>query len=320
MRVFVAGGAGFIGSHTVERLLSEPRLEQVTVYDNFSSGRREHLPAAERRLAVIEGDLGDTAALTAALAGQDAVFHYASNPDIARAAREPEIDFTQGTCLTESLLEAMRRAGVRQILYASGSGVYGDAGDTLLEEDYAPLRPVSTYGASKLAGEALISAYCHMFEFRAWVFRFANVVGGRQTHGVGYDFLRRLREEPAVLRVLGDGTQTKPYIHISDLLDGIWLAWERAQEPYNCFNLATEDAVTVAEIAAAAIGALGLTGVRIEYSGGSRGWKGDVPVVRMDASRIKRLGWRARLGSRQAIERSLAQMLAQTEEPAGCRR
>lgn len=316
----MAGGAGFIGSHTVERLLSEPRLERVTVYDNFSSGRREYLPAAERRLAVIEGDLGDTAALTAALAGQDAVFHYASNPDIARAALEPEIDFTQGTCLTESLLEAMRRAGVRQILYASGSGVYGDAGNTLLEEDYAPLRPVSTYGASKLAGEALIAAYCHMFEFRAWVFRFANVVGGRQTHGVGYDFLRRLREEPAVLRVLGDGTQTKPYIHISDLLDGIWLAWERAQDPYNCFNLATDDAVTVAEIAAAAIGALGLTGVRIEYSGGSRGWKGDVPVVRMDASRIKRLGWSARLGSRQAIERSLAEMLAETEEPAGCRR
>ena len=309
MRAFVAGGAGFIGSHTVARLLGEPLVSAVTVYDNFSSGSLDHLPSnVGDRLRVVKADLSALGELCEALAGHDVVFHYASNPDIARAATEPDIDFWQGTYLTQNILEAMRRTGVGRIVYASGSGVYGDTGLTELKEDYAPLLPISTYGASKLAGEALICSYCSMFGLQAWVFRFANVVGARQTHGVGFDFLRRLRVDPSQLLILGDGTQSKHYIHVSDILNGIWLARQRATGHYNYFNLATDDGITVTQIAEMVISIMGLGNVVLKYTGGARGWKGDIPLVRMDTSKIKALGWRARLSTGQALEASIRDM------------
>ena len=220
MRAFVAGGAGFIGSHTVARLLRDPGTERVTVYDNLSSGKKEFLPRNEPRLGVIEADLSSLDALCGAMEGHDVVFHYASNPDIARAAREPDIDFWQGTYLTQNVVEAMRRTGVTDIVYSSGSGVYGDTGLRVLGEDHSPLLPISTYGASKLAGEALICSYCHMFGLRAWVFRFANVVGPRQTHGVVFDFIHRLKADPANLAILGDGAKAS---HTS-MLTTFWTA------------------------------------------------------------------------------------------------
>src|SRR5271163_3223182 len=173
-RYFIVGGAGFIGSHFADHLLGDPNVAAVTLFDNFSSGREWHSEQHldDRRLRAARGDVGDLRQLAEAMAGHDVVIHLASNPDIARAATEPEIDFYQGTLLTNNVVEAMRRAGVPRLLYASGSGVYGEIGSTEAQEDLGPLVPVSTYGASKLAGEALISSYCHMFGLSARVFRF----------------------------------------------------------------------------------------------------------------------------------------------------
>jgi len=311
-RYFIAGGAGFIGSHFTDRLLSD-NAPAVTLYDNFSSGREWHYDRhrADSRLRVIRGDVKDLDFLTNSMKGHDVVIHLASNPDIARAATEPEIDFREGTMLTNNVLEAMRRSGTRTILYASGSGVYGDLGELEVVEHHGPLVPISTYGASKLAGEALISSYCHMFDFTGRAFRFGNVVGPRQTHGVGFDFLRKLMKDRRRLEILGDGTQSKSYIHIRDIVEAVLLAAERSSERFAVYNVAS-DYITVTEIAGLAAECAGLDPreVQFEYTGGSRGWKGDVPIVRLNTDRIRRLGWVCRMNSREALRDSMKAMLA----------
>ena len=306
-RFFVAGGAGFIGSHMVRRLLKRPDA-QVVVYDNFSSGRAWHLPD-DPRLTVVRGDLKDLPVLTQAIAGSDAVFHFASNPDIAKAATQPDIDFWEGTYLTQNLLEAMRVAGVPRLIYASGSGVYGDTGETAVTETYSPLLPISTYGASKLACEVLICSYSHMFDVQGVGFRFANVVGPRQTHGVAYDFIRRLLREPAQLEILGDGQQSKSYIHVEDVVDALLLLHDRGWNGFDVFNVATEDYVTVRQIADLVAGRLGLSDVSYTFTGGRRGWKGDVPVVRFDTTKLRGLGWSNRRTSVEALLDSIDAMI-----------
>ena len=195
--------------------------------------------------------------------------------------------------MTHHVVEAARQAGVHEILYASGSGVYGEIGDTEAHEDFGPLIPVSTYAASKLAGEALIAAYCYMFDMTGHAFRFGNVVGPRQTHGVGFDFVRRLRAQPEKLTILGDGNQSKSYVHVSDIVNAVLLASERETAVYNVYNVATLDYITVTEIANIAVEVVGLEpgSVHFDYTGGDRGWKGDVPVVRLNSDRIRALGW-----------------------------
>jgi UDP-glucose 4-epimerase len=306
-RYFIAGGAGFIGSHMVRRLLQRPEAQAV-VYDNFSSGRAWHLPE-DPRLTIVRGDLKDLAALKAAIAGSDAVFHFASNPDIAKAATQPDIDFWEGTYLTQNLLEAMRVMGVPRLIYASGSGVYGDTGETAVTESYSPLHPISTYGASKLACEALIGSYTHMFDLQGVAFRFANVVGPRQTHGVSYDFIRRLLRDPSRLEILGDGRQSKSYIHVDDVLDALLLLHDRGWRRFDVFNVATRDYVTVTQIAELVAGRLGLSGVSSTYTGGDRGWKGDVPVVRFDTTKLRALGWANRRTSVEALTDSIDSMI-----------
>ena len=224
--VCIVGGAGFIGSHFVDRLLRGRVTEEVRVYDNFSSGRRWHFEhhLGDDRFKIIEGDVLDLPSLISALTGMETVIHLASNPDIARAITEPAIDFDQGTVLTHHVLEAMRRSGTTRILYASGSGVYGDLGELEVDEDHGPLVPISTYGASKLAGEALIASYTFMFDLVGIAFRFGNVVGARQTHGVGFDFVRRLLDDPSGLSILGDGSQSKSYIHVADVVEAVLTA------------------------------------------------------------------------------------------------
>jgi UDP-glucose 4-epimerase len=304
-KFLIAGGAGFIGSHFTDRLLCDREVEAVTLYDNFSSGREWHYAhhATDPRLRVICADVKDLPALERAMAGHDVVIHLASNPDIARAAIEPDIDFREGTFLTQQIVEAMRTAGVPRLLYASGSGVYGDLGTYEAQEDFGPLLPVSTYGASKLAGEALIASYCAMFGLTACAFRFGNVVGVRQTHGVGFDFIRRLQSQPDRLRILGDGSQSKSYVHVEDVVEAVLLAHHKTTRNFEVYNVATGDYITVAEIARLAIEVAGLSEdqVRIEYTGGDRGWKGDVPVVRLNTDRIRGLGWTCRRTSRQAL-------------------
>ena len=318
-RYFIVGGAGFIGSHFADRLLSDVSTVAVTLYDNFSSGQTWHYAhhAHDERLRVVRGDVRDLELLAQAMRGHDVVIHLASNPDIARAATEPTIDFDQGTVLTQNVVEAMRRSGARRILYASGSGVYGDLGEIEAQEDHGPLMPVSTYGASKLAGEALICSYVSMFGITGCVFRFGNVVGPRQTHGVGLDFLRRLQADPTRLRILGNGHQSKSYVHVTDVVDAVLLANDLSDAPYNTFNVATGDYVTVREIAQVVAECLDLTNVTFDYTGGDRGWKGDVPIVRLNAQRIRSLGWQCRMGSREAVRQAVIAMRDQAPIATG---
>jgi UDP-glucose 4-epimerase len=312
-RVFVSGGAGFIGSHLVSSLLKDAATELVVIFDNFSSGQLSHIEesAQDSRVEIVRGDLKELGAATAAMTGCDTVFHLAANPDIAKAVTQPDIDFWEGTYLTQNLLEAMRVRGARRILYTSGSGIYGENPEVAFREDYGPCVPISTYGASKMACEGLIASYCHMFDLTGRAFRFANVVGPRQTHGVGYDFIRRLKEDPTQLRILGDGTQKKSYIHVEDVLGAIRLADARGTGSYDVFNVATDDYITVREIADLAVKVSGLSpsDTRFEFTGGNRGWKGDVPVVRFDCSKIKGLGWQARRTSAEAVTDAMKAML-----------
>lgn len=317
-RFVIVGGAGFIGAHFAETLLARRSVEQVTVYDNFTSGRRWHLAAVEndQRLRVITGDVRDLELLTESVAGHDTVIHLASNPDIAAAVTNPAIDFDQGTLLTHHVAEASRRAGISLVLYASGSGIYGDLGEVAAEENHGPLVPTSTYGASKLAGEALLSSYSAMFGIAARCFRFGNVVGPRQTHGVGFDFVRRLLADPTRLRILGDGHQSKSYVYVHDVIAAVLTAAEQVSDPFAAFNVATEDYITVNEIAELAVEVLDLPkgSVAFEHTGGDRGWKGDVPIVRLNTDRIRALGWKNERSCREALRDSMSSMLRDARE------
>lgn len=314
-RYFIAGGAGFIGSHLVQALLSDAD-STITVFDNFSSGREWHLGSApaSSRVEVARGDMKDLPLLTEAMKEHDHVYHFASNPDIAKATTQPTIDFSEGTYLTQNLLEAMRVNGIKRLTYASGSGVYGDTGTVPVFEDYSPLLPISTYGASKLAGEALICAYCHMFDINALVFRFANVVGPHQTHGVTYDFVLRLLRDPSHLTILGDGNQSKAYVHVEDVVHAMRYIAGQGWSGFDYFNVATEDYVTVREIADMVVAMLGLQNVSYVFTGGDRGWKGDVPLVRFDTRKIRARGWRNSRTSVDALRHSIDSIITDAQE------
>ncbi|HRI72419.1 MAG TPA: NAD-dependent epimerase/dehydratase family protein [Polyangium sp.] len=284
------------------------------MFDNFLTGTEKHLASVRDnpRLTVVRGDIREPELLTRVIAGHDIVYHFASNADIAQAVVNPDIDFDNGTLLCRNVLEAMRKTGVRRIRFTSGSGVYGDIPPTPIPEDWPTMIPVSTYGAGKLAAEALISAYCFMFDFEGTVFRFANVVGPRQTHGVGYDFVRKLRANPQKLLILGDGSQSKPYIHVFDVLDAFALLERERRAPYEYFNVGTTDHITVREIADIVVRELGLSGVNYEYTGGARGWKGDVPVYRLDTSKIRARGWASKYTSEGAVTDAIRAMIGET--------
>jgi UDP-glucose 4-epimerase len=309
---FLVGGAGFIGSHFVDALLQKQNVQKVTIYDNFSTGKTWHYQhhSKDARLQVIKGDAKQADLLTESMRDHEVVMHFASNADISQAMTNPSIDFTEGFYLTYQVLEAARLTGVKRLIYTSGSGIYGDVGELDSHEDQGPLLPISTYGASKLAGEAYISSYCHMFGLTACVFRFGNVVGPRQTHGVGYDFVNHLFRDPTKLRILGNGTQSKSYIYVDDVIHAVLLANEKLAEPYAVYNVATGDYITVREIADIAVECMELrNAVQFEYTGGDRGWNGDVPIVRLNTDRIRALGWRCQHSSAQAIQKSLLAMI-----------
>lgn len=312
---FIVGGAGFIGSHLVQQLLDEPEA-RIAIFDNFSSGREWHLGDAmqDPRVRIFKGEIKDLPVLTKAMHGHDHVYHFASNPDIAKAVTQPDIDFWEGTYLTQNVLEAMRLTGVRRLTYASGSGVYGETGTVAVDEDYTPMRPISTYGASKLACEALICSYCHLFGMQALAFRFANVVGPHQTHGVAYDFIRRLLREPDRLTILGNGTQSKSYIHVNDVIAAMRLVAAQPWQAFDVFNVATEDYVTVREIADLVAVALGLGDVVYSFTGGDRGWKGDVPLVRFNTQKLRARNWRNQYTSLEALQDSVASMIVDARE------
>lgn len=314
-KCFIVGGAGFIGSHLTKAILKETDKVGVVVYDNFSSGKKWHLQevVGNKNLKIIKADVRDMDALLDAMKGVDTVYHLASNPDISIAITRPAIDFWQGTYLTQNVLEAMRINKVKKILYASGSGVYGDTGREQINEDYPFKLPISTYGASKLASEAMISAYCYMFDMDGASLRFANVVGSCQTHGVGYDFVRKLKKSPQELKILGDGKQSKSYIYITDVISAMRLLEKNAPKGFSYYNVSTTDYLKVEEIAKIVTSVMGLKRVRFRYTGGRCGWKGDVPIVRMNSDKIKKLGWSNKYNSQEAMQRSIEDILQEVD-------
>jgi UDP-glucose 4-epimerase len=311
MNVFVTGGAGFVGSHMVERLIAEGH--RVTAYDNLSLGKREFLAEALEggRCTLIEADLLDFDTLCDAMTGHQLVIHLAANSDIFQGLHETRHDLEQGVLATFNVLEAMRRNEIKRLIFSSSSVIYGEPREVPTPEDYGPLFPISLYGASKLASEALITAYGHNFGVQSWIYRFANIVGSKATHGVILDFVHKLQKDPTRLEVLGDGRQAKPYLHVTECVDGMLFGFTHADEPVNAFNLAVDGAVDVTTIAHTVMERMGCPGAKIEYTGGARGWPGDVPRVGLSPERLRRLGWTASLSSRQAVERAVAEIVAQ---------
>lgn len=297
---FVTGGAGFIGSNLVDRLLAAG--DRVTAYDNLSSGFREFLAGAltHERFTLVEGDVLDAERLNAAMVGVDRVFHLAANADVRFGTHHPRRDLEQNTIATFNVLEAMRANGVKRIGFSSTGSIYGEAAVIPTPED-APF-PVQTslYGASKLAGEGLIQAYCEGFGFEGFIFRFVSVLGERYTHGHVFDFYRKLLADPNRLTVLGNGRQRKSYMYVQDCIDAMLLAMERAEGRVNIFNLGQDDYVQVDQSIGWITGHLGLT-PRLEHTGGERGWIGDNPFIFLDTARIRALGWTPRLSIREAV-------------------
>lgn len=304
MRSFVVGGAGFIGSHMVDKLVERG---PVTVYDNLSVGERAwiagHLEAG--RASLIEADALDLERLTAAVAGHDVVVHLAANPEARWGLERTRLDLEQGTIATYNVLEAMRRSGVPRLVFSSSGTVYGETSRVCAEDDLGCL-PISLYGASKLACEGLISAFVECFGLSANIFRFGNVVGPRGTHGAALDFLKKLRDTRTELTVLGDGEQAKPYLFVTDCVDGMLFGLDHARERLGIYNLAPPDITSVTRIAALCVAASPYPTASIRYTGGDRGWPGDVPRSRMDPSKLAALGYRVRLTSEQAVARAVA--------------
>jgi UDP-glucose 4-epimerase len=300
-RVFVTGAAGFIGSHLTDRLLAEGKA--VVACDNLSSGRLENLSRhiGNPRFSFQQLDLRSPADVVEAMAGCSVVFHIAAHADVRAGAANTHIDLHNGTVATHNVLEAMRLNGVAEIVFASSASVYGETPPVPMTEDYGPAHPISLYGAAKVAAEALVSAYCHTFNMRGWIFRFANIIGARRRQGVVYDFVNRLKEDPSRLEVLGDGSQSKPYLHVSECVDGMLFGYAHAAGRVNLFNLGVETATDVRSVAAIVLREMGLNETRVEYGSADRGWPGDAPQLRFDMRRMNELGWSARLTSDEAV-------------------
>ncbi len=309
MKAFVTGGAGFIGSNLVDRLLA--RGDEVVAYDNLSTGRREFLrdALANPRFSLVQGDVLDGAALAKAMRGAEFVFHLAANADVRFGLEHPERDVQQNTLATFGVLEAMRANGVKRVAFSSTGSIYGESSVFPTPED-APF-PVQTslYGASKLAGEGLISAYCEGYGFQGWIFRFVSILGERYTHGHVFDFYKRLRDDPQTLHVLGNGKQRKSYLYVHDCIDAIFTAIGSAAGKPTILNLGADEYTTVNDSIGWITGALGLT-PRLTYSGGERGWVGDSPFIFLDCARMRKLGWAPKLTIQQGILRTLEYLRA----------
>jgi len=312
MKHFVSGGAGFIGSHLTDALLDLGA--EVTVYDNLSLGRREFLDGAISRGArLVEADLLDTDRVAAELEGCGMVWHLAANSDIREGTRSTSLDLEQGVLVTHSVLEAMRRAGVGKLAFASSSVVYGEPSVMPTPEDYGPLTPISLYGAAKLGAEGQISAFGHCYDIEAHIFRFANIIGPRSTHGILHDFTAKLRKDGAELEVLGDGRQQKSYLGVDDCVSAMLYVVDHARGPLSIHNLAAADNIKVARIAELVVEAWTGGAAKLRYTGGRRGWTGDVPTMRLDPSRLNALGWEASRTSEEAVRYAIAALGAEKE-------
>jgi UDP-glucose 4-epimerase len=300
-KAFVTGGAGFIGSHVVDSLLSQGK--QVVVYDNFRTGRIEFLPEKKPELTIVRGDVLDLAALTKAMAGCDSVFHFQANADVRGGVVNTRVDLEQNTIATWNVLDAMRVNGAKQVAFASSAAVYGEPETFPTPESYAPLQ-TSLYGASKYAGEAMLQAYSEYFGIRSFSYRFVSWMGERYSHGIVFDVMKNLRRDPTRLPLLGDGTQKKSYLYVKDGISGIMLSIEKSQNQKNVFNLGHDYFLTVLEVVKVILDELKLKDVKLEFAGGKRGWLGDSPLVRLDTSKLKSLGWQPEVSIEESVRRT----------------
>lgn len=299
MNILVTGGAGFIGSHMVDALVQD---HEVTVVDNLSNG---NISAVNEKAHFVKADLysDDFVPL---FQNQDIVFHFAANPDVRIGATNTKVHLDQNIVVTYRVLEAMKTNNIKKIVFSSTSAVYGEA-VTPTPENWGPLIPISLYGASKLACEGLISSYCHSFDMQAWIIRLANVIGPRSGHGVIYDFNRKLQANPETLEILGNGNQRKSYIHVKDCVNGI-LSTLQEKQRVNLFNLGSDDQLSVKRIAEIIVEELGLN-TRFQFTGGERGWVGDVPVMLLSTEKLRRTGWKAEFNSEKAVRETVISMI-----------
>jgi UDP-glucose 4-epimerase len=301
MNILITGGAGFIGSHLCDELIAQ--THNVVAVDNFILGREENIAHLFTcpNFKFIKGDILDNQFFDAVFAENefDIVFHMAANSDIQKGGQNPLVDYELTFMTTFNVLQCMKKYNVKRLVFASTSAIYGETTD-LLSEDYGPLLPVSNYGAGKLSCEAFISAFSANYGIQAWITRFPNVVGERFTHGVIYDFVKKLKNNPNKLEVLGNGEQYKPYMYVKDLVVGIIYVWKNSADRLNVYNLGVESRTKVKEIAQIVVEELG-SNARIVYTGGDRGWIGDVPEFKYDLSKIHRLGWSAKYTSNEAV-------------------
>jgi UDP-glucose 4-epimerase len=305
--ILITGGAGFIGSHLCDRLIVD---NKITVIDNLSLGRKsniEHL-INNNNFSFIEGDLLHKGLNDVFKEGKfDIVFHLAANSDIANSHDNPSIDKDNTFMSTYCVLEMMKKHEVKEIIFASTSAIYGDTNE-VLTENYGPLLPVSHYGAGKLASEAFISSFAENYGIKAWIVRFPNVVGDRATHGVIFDFIKKLKINNEKLEVFGNGEQYKPYLYVKDLIDGIIYVWRNSDKKVNVYNLGVNSRTKVKEIASMVIEEMGLNS-EIEYTGGDRGWIGDVPEFNYDLNKIHQLGWKASNHSNESVRKAIRYIL-----------
>lgn len=312
-RVLVTGGAGFIGSHLVDTLMKNGAI--VTVLDNLAYGSKENLSRwlGHSNFSLTIGDCLNPGDVQKAIESCDLVFHLAANPDVRVGKIDTKIDLEQNVIATHNLLEEMRKSQTAKILaFTSSSTVYGEAAAIPTTESYGPLKPISLYGASKMACEALISAYCHMFDMRGTVYRFANIVGSRSRHGVIWDFIQKLMANPKELEILGDGTQKKSYLLVEDCIDAFLFALEKSSEIFEIFNVGSEDTVDVNTIARVITDSMGLENVSFRYRReveGGRGWVGDVRFMLLDISKLKRVGWKPKRNSYESVVEASKQLL-----------
>jgi UDP-glucose 4-epimerase len=307
--ILVTGGAGFIGSFLVDHLLEQGN--KITIFDNLSSGKIESIEKHfdNPKFSLIKEDLRDIKAIERACRDIDFVFHVAANPDVRLGASDTKVHFDQNILASYNLLEAMRKNNVKKIVFTSTSTVYGEAHIIPTPENYGPLIPISLYGASKLACEALITSYSHTFDMQSWIFRFANIIGPRSTHGISVDFIRKLRENPAQLEILGDGKQEKSYLHVLECVEAILFAIEKSEGDVNIFNIGSEDTISATKIGEAIVEEMKLRDVRFIYTGGNRGWKGDVPRMRLDIEKIKAIGWKPVYTSERSVKETARALL-----------
>ena len=311
-RVFITGGAGFIGSHLVDRFISS-NFKKITVYDNLADGSVSNIAHhhANNAFKFIEGDLADFDLLEESIKGHDFIFHFAANTDNRNETELPtDLQIKENIQNTYNVLEAMRLNGIRNIIFPSSATVYGDSNKPFAE-DFGPLLPTSLYGASKLTGESFISSFHYLFGINAWIFRFSNIVGSRMNHGVIFDFITKLKKNPKSLEILGDGKQRKPFVHVQECIDAILYTITRLETGLHLFNIGVKGSSEINEIAKIVIKEMKLNEVSINYTGGKKGWVNDVPILKFNISKLKELGWTTELTSNEAVNKAVIELLTE---------